>query len=102
MSAAKVWCRKGTWGSAGKWVELVSKGGGSNAGAPQRAGLANQIPLLGLRLDYFNIGSRRKFHWTFSSFLLQIKKYTRGCHDRRLASYSGALPFFLYGEYLGD
>lgn len=37
MLAAKVWCRKGTWGSAGKWAELVSKGGG-NAGAPQRAG----------------------------------------------------------------
>lgn len=63
-------------------------------GAPQLAVSTNQIPLLILRLDYFNISSRRKFHLAFSSFLLQIKKYTRRCHDRRLASYSGVLPFF--------
>lgn len=69
---------------------------------PTAGELANQTPLRALRLDYFNIARRRKFHLAFSSFLLQIKKYTRGCHDRRLASYSGALPFFLYGEYLGD
>lgn len=61
------------WKLGRQWAVCPTFQGGGNVSAPQLTQWTNQIPLLVLRLDYFNIASRRKFHLAFLPFFFRSK-----------------------------